>query len=394
MEKERSGWSLCCVTLTAMLRRLGASVLLASVVFAGCFTSVFLDRLIQRQEESLQRMIETTRINCIVTDSQGMNSGKLDMFAGFVDKLMGYRHEQGCYLDEYVMDVNAISTIPLQSPDGVRLARITTLASDSRLSYIEGNEVIWCKGWSESVLTGSEKVCIVTEDIQTFTDSDGIEWVNVVKDKDSSADLRVIGKVQGRLENMIYCPFYLSFREDVTELYRVESCSFYIRDNRRLEESKAAIYEEFVTPSLSNKPESLTYGVIVQDETYLKALEEIQSNLKMLQLLPPVLFILTGCIGFFASYMTTRSREKEFAVSRCLGMTQRRIFTLVFMEQAVLAILGGAVGIGLGLCMEQHLSSRAVLKTGLVVTVFLIGAAIATIRVTSVNVMKLMKVEG
>ena len=72
------------------------------------------------------------------------------------------------------------------------------------------------------------------------------------------------------MEHIIYCPFYLNLHENMTELYRVESCSFIIRDNNRLVESKAAIYEEFVEPSLSNLLESLVYGVIVQDETYLK----------------------------------------------------------------------------------------------------------------------------
>lgn len=116
MEKKQISWSLPRVTLLAMTRRLGASILLASVVIAGCVTSVLLDRLIQRQEESLQRMIETTRINCIVTDAQGMHSDDLNMLAGFVDMLMGYRHDRGCYLDEYVMDVNAKSTVPLKTP--------------------------------------------------------------------------------------------------------------------------------------------------------------------------------------------------------------------------------------------------------------------------------------
>ena len=107
----------------------------------------------------------------------------------------------------------------------------------------------------------------------------------------------------------------------------------------------------------------------------------------------PVLMILVGCIGFFASYMTTRSRQKEFAVMRCLGMNQQKIFAIVFFEQTVLAMLGGGAGIGIGWGMDGVMESGALAKGGMVITVFLIGAAIATIRVTSVNVMKLMKVE-
>ena len=145
-------------------------------------------------------------------------------------------------------------------------------------------------------------------------------------------------------------------------------------------------------PKLSNDL-STGYGLIVNDESYLATLDEINSNISMLRILLPVLMILVGCIGFFASYMTTRSRRKEFAVMRCLGMNQRKIFSIVFFEQAVLALLGGAAGIGIGWIMDGMLGSGALAKAGSVVAVFLIGTAIATLRVTGVNVMKLMKVE-
>lgn len=274
-----------------------------------------------------------------------MHSDDLNMLAGFVDMLMGYRHDRGCYLDEYVMDVNAKSTVPLKTPSETNLCRILSFASDSSLSEITGNHIALNEGWTEDTFLGSEKVCIITEDVPTFTDMSGTQWVQVTQNDSSSADLQVIGRIQGQLEGTVYCPFYLNMHEDLTELYRVESCSFTIRDNHFLDNSKAAIYETFVEPSLSNPLESQTYGVIVQDETYLKALEEIQSNLTMLRLLPPILILLTGCIGFFASYMTIHSRKKEFAISRCLGITQRKIFTLVIMEQIVLAVLGGMAGI-------------------------------------------------
>ncbi len=393
MEKKKSNRSLLRVTFRAMARRLGTSILLAAVVFAGCFTAVLLDRLLQRQEESLQQMIETTRIRCVVTDARGMHSDDLDMFSGFVDMLMGLRRDRGCYLDEYVMDVNAISTSPLDRPEDTRLCRILSFASDKRLSALEGNTVELDASWTEACLAGRDKVCIITEDIPTYTDEGGVQWVQIAQGRGQSGELRVIGKIQGNLKKTIYCPFYLSWQETVSESYRVESCSFTIRDNTRLEESKDAIYASFVEPSLSNTLSDTTYGVVVQDETYLKALKEIQSNLAMLRLLPPILILLTGCIGFFASYMTTRSRKKEFAVSRCLGVTQRRVFFLVLLEQVVLAVLGGMVGVGTGFWIEQQLSGRALARSGLVVAAFLLGVSIATIRVTSINVMKLMKVE-
>ena len=56
-------------------------------------------------------------------------------------------------------------------------------------------------------------------------------------------------------------------------------------------------------------------------------------------------------------------------------------------------IFGGGMGIGAGWLLDAVLESGAMVKAALVIAVFLVGAAIAAIRVTSVNVMKLMKVE-
>lgn len=152
------------------------------------------------------------------------------------------------------------------------------------------------------------------------------------------------------------------------------------------------MYQVFLEPKLSNDL-SQGYGLIVHDESYLATLDEVETNLSMLRILLPVLMVLVGCIGFFASYMTTRSRQREFGVMRCLGMNRWKIFSIVFSEQTVLALLEGSAGIGIGWMVEGVPELGALVKAILVIAVFLIGAAIATIRVTSVNVMKLMKVE-
>ena len=61
----------------------------------------------------------------------------------------------------------------------------------------------------------------------------------------------------------------------------------------------------------------------ILDETYQKNIEEIQANLSMLRLLLPVLIVVCGGIGFFASFLATRGRTKEFAVMRCLAIMEQ-----------------------------------------------------------------------
>lgn len=126
---------------------------------------------------------------------------------------------------------------------------------------------------------------------------------------------------------------------------------------------------------------------------FQSTLEEFQSNLSMLRLLLPVLAVLCGGIGFLAGFLSTRGRVREFAVMRCLGMKQWRVFLLVFEEQALLMVLGALAGGVAGFLLEGALSGGALAKAGLSLGVFLAGAAVATGSITRVNVMKLMKME-
>lgn len=63
-----------------------------------------------------------------------------------------------------------------------------------------------------------------------------------------------------------------------------------------------------VEPNVRNAVEELKVGILVQDASYLEMRREMQSNLKLLSFLLPLLTVITGCIGFFASFLTTRGR--------------------------------------------------------------------------------------
>ena len=376
------------VTVKAMWRRRGASLLLAAVAAAGVCAAMVLHNLTVRQERALEDTINNTTISCVVTNAQGTGTGQLQMFSAFVEMLLGLREERGCYLGDYVKNVRAKATFSLEVPEGASLRRILSLDSDPALSPAEGARVEFYEGWSETVLSTRQQVCLVGEDMLT---QDG--YLNVSNGLDDRARLQIVGVVYGGPPGAVYCPFFMPWVAGTSVSFLTETCSFDIRDNRKLEESKGEIYTWFVEPALTNQMDGLTFGVLVQDETYLDNLAEIQSNLSMLRILLPVLLVMCAGIGCFASYLTTRGRIREFAVMRCLGMKQRRVFGLVFGEQMLLAGIGGALGLAVGVAVEGGLSPAALAKAGLLIAVFLAGSAIAVLGVTRVNVMKLMKVE-
>ena len=402
---QKNGHALESVTLTAMLRRWTSSLLLIAVAAAGALSAMILQNLTIRQENALCNTIENTTISCTVTNAKGTDSGNLQMLSAFVEMLEGKRRLRECYLDDYVKNVRAKAKMSLEKPEGATLSRILSIDSDPALSQAEGVYVQFFEDWEEGVLRGQEQVCLISSDMVT----DG-EYITVAADMGESARLRIIGTVANGPSNEIYCPYFMSWSEGVSVAFLTDSCSFDIRNNQKLEESKSYIYEWFVRPDLSNQMDGLTFGVLIHDETYQKNIEEIQANLSMLRLLLtkklkllslsgisanmlPVLIVVCGGIGFFASFLATRGRTKEFAVMRCLGMKQCKIFGLVMGELSILAFTGTFFGIAGGILLEGEIQISALLHAALMTGIFLLGSAAAALRITSINVMNLMKVE-
>lgn len=380
--------SLSGVTWRAMWRRWVSALLLIAVAAMGACGAVVLQNLTVRQENAWRDAISNTKINCVVTNARGTDSGNLQMLSAFVEMLEGKRRERGCYLDDYVTNVRAKATISLEKPKGAALRRILSIDSDPALHEVEGAVVAFEEGWTEDVLRGKELVCLVSSDLKTGADS-----ITISQTQGQKTDLHIIGTVTGGPGNTIYCPYFMPYIEGQSAAFMTDSCSFDIRDNDRLEETKEEIYKWFVEPKLSNQMDGLTFGVLVQDEIYQNTLSEIRDNLSMLRLMQPVLFVLCGGIGFFASYLATRGRTKEFAVMRCIGMSRGKVFGLVMAELAVLALFGAALGTAVGFLVEGAVLFRALTRAAFITGIFLLGSAIAAVRITGVNVMKLMKVE-
>lgn len=385
---QKNGHALAGVTLTALLRRPAASLLLVAVAAACAFSAMVLQNLTLRQERALRCTIENTTISCTVTNAKGTDSGNLQMFSAFVEMLMGKRRVRGCYLDDYVENVRAKAQTALEKPTGATLRRILSVDSDPALSRAEGVDVQFFDGWTEEVLRGREQVCLVPSDILTEERA-----VTVSADTDETARLKIIGTVTNGPADVIYCPFFMPWSEGISVAFLTDSCSFDIRDNQRLKESKAYIYEWFVQPKLSNQADGMTFGVLVHDETYQRSIAELRANLSVLRLLLPLLLVICGCIGFFASFLATRGRTREFAVMRCLGMRRSKIFGLVTAELAVLALAGSLLGVIGGILTEGEIQASALRNAALMAGIFLLGSAVAALRITNINVMKLMKAE-
>ncbi len=392
---KHAPFSLFRVSAAALWHRKGASLLLLLLSALGVFSAALLQNLALRQQESMTEMIKNTLIRCVVTDANDMLSDNIAMPASYVDRLLGGWHDRGCYLDEAVKNVRAKSAMPLNSPRDVTLCRILSLASDSAFDEVSGAQAVFFDGWSEDALAGTERVYLLPEFMlpQARTDGDGSLWLDVSA-AEVNTSLRVIGTVSGQTGGTVWCPLYIQLRDGISESFRIDRCSFDIRDNARLEENKKIFYDTFVSPKLANTSGETKFGVFINDEEFTGSVWEFESNLKTLRLLSPILLVLFAGVGFLAAYLTTRGRKREFAVMRCIGCKQLGITLQVFLEQLFLALVGAALGVSIALLIEGGYPLSALTRAGTLLGLFLFGAAAACLVVTRVNVMKLMKTEN
>lgn len=392
---KHAPFSLFRVSAAALWHRKGASLLLLLLSALGVFSAALLQNLALRQQESMTEMIKNTLIRCVVTDANDVLSDNIAMPASYVDRLLGGWHDRGCYLDEAVKNVRAKSAMPLNSPRDVTLCRILSLASDSAFDEVSGAQAVFFDGWSEDALAGTERVYLLPEFMlpQARTDGDGSLWLDVSAGEVNTS-LRVIGTVSGQTGGTVWCPLYIQLRDGISESFRIDRCSFDIRDNARLEENKKIIYDTFVSPKLANTSGETKFGVFINDEEFTGSVREFESNLKTLRLLSPILLVLFAGVGFLAAYLTTRGRKREFAVMRCIGRKQLGITLQVFLEHLFLALVGAAPGVSIALLIEGGYPLSALTRAGTLLGLFLFGAAAACLVVTRVNVMKLMKTEN
>lgn len=379
------------LALRSLIRRRGISLLLALVVFSGIALSSALAWFTARQESALDEVVRDTLVHCVVTDAKGMSQDRLNMYSAEVEKLTGRREDVGCMLGRYVKNVRAKAGLNLTYPVDCRGVRILSLDSDPALSALEGVTVEFLDGWDESALGTSERLCLAPEGF-VEPDEAGELWVECADALGGEFSLRVIGWVRGGPANTLYVPFFM-LRGEESEVFPTDSCSFDIADNSLLEESRAEIFRYFVEPAPENVNDGISYGVMIQDEAYIRSRDELMSGIRLLRLLTPLLLAVMAAIGFLSGYLSARRRIKEFAVMRCLGMKRGQIFGWTFEEYAIPTAAGWLLGLGFVIPASLSVGAWPVVQALLLLLVFLLGTAIAILRITGVNVMRLMKVE-
>ncbi|ANW99899.1 ABC transporter permease [Thermoclostridium stercorarium subsp. thermolacticum DSM 2910] len=148
--------------------------------------------------------------------------------------------------------------------------------------------------------------------------------------------------------------------------FTFKSAVFKLADTGKLSEFKD--YLEKAGYSQVNKIGNIREFVVLRDQKFNNVVNNINQQIRYLNVLYPCLYVLVGIIAVIISYLMTASRRMEFAVMRGLGTTKRQTFFSFFAEQVILS----AAGCVLGLIVWRLLAGTVIPMHRVLITGFLV----------------------
>lgn len=81
-------------------------------------------------------------------------------------------------------------------------------------------------------------------------------------------------------------------------------------------------------------------AVVIDDKELAETIQTLTRQLRLMDLIIPLVLFLTAVIGFVVSWLLSRHRVREYALMRSLGSGHSRAFAAFFLEQAILFAAG------------------------------------------------------
>ena len=267
------------------------------------------------------------------------------------------------------------------------------LSAQSAHSHENSSTIVFYEGYDESVFTGNEYVCLVSEDILGFTEGGMLDVM--VKSKAGvhpaavNAMLTVAGTVKGLDEPVVYVPFQtageLGFESDGGTPY-TERLRAKIADNRELDAFKEVAMRSFTDVGVHINER--TFAMTIYDGEFYDRTEALLQTIFFIDIATPFVYFITICVGFVASFLLTRRRRAEFAIMRSVGVNRLSIFFGTLFEQAALCALGAVLGCAIFALTWGYVFVRRPL---VFLACYTLGAVISAAMAAGTDVLRLLR---
>lgn len=356
---------------------------LAGLVVTGmfCFVLCYLLGYRQGLETQLAEVRESYEILCVVTDSRGIQSEKLNLAPRFEKFVRD--EEKG--LGKYVKEVRMVMEMPLKSDlgSGTLIAASSQKACDKTNPALGGR----CDYTVEDFFGSPEDICLVPEELYELLKDQVIQAsVNVptLTGQEESVDrsYQVVGHYKGSGADIIVPMKATEKLRGSGGDSRTDSLAFVLADNTKAEEMMEKAMEVFTVVDLdsySSRP-----ALTVQDRQYKATVAELEQNISRTAYLLPVSLLLSLAAGFMIGFLSVRGETRTYALMRTLGVSGPRLALMVLGEQVLLPALGALI---IGLVLQQPLGAL------LYFVCQLIGCILAVLRPALATPTKLLRVQ-
>lgn len=365
------------------LVRHGRKSVIAVLVSAALAFFLFLfSGIVSLNRQSLEELESNAGLRLIFTNTSGSRTTGLIVYDDKLQKLeesglakpelyaaKALFADQTSHFEGY--DSNAREEISVRygdrgdtwSPNWV-YQNLVAYNTDSPLTEAGESNVVYFDGYDSSVFQGNEPVCLMLKSkYEELGLSPGDEYTFMLYTFKESAygkgvfkggetAFQIVGTYEdpGSLFSSgpespieLICP-YNTLRETLHSFHLniwPSQASLSV-EPENLNALKSYLQELKISPIDRSIDSSAAYGktAIINDSAFIGTAEPTMRTISLLESLYPLVFAAVALIAFLVSYLLMQNRREETAIQRSLGAGRLRIFLSLFLESAVLCLVG------------------------------------------------------
>lgn len=329
---------------------------------------------VQAQQEAYEQTWSTIPVTLTVTNLSGTKSDSLNA-PGWVADVFTGGNGVGLGLSDYMKDIRIKSTRLIDNADAIGamyLAGLTALEAEPNFRPEKGVEITWLDGYDETIFSGEEQVCLVSETLTADMESEipGQQLSLIFsysyldeKEEVQTVEYNLIFTVAGYIReesNAIYCPYeVISYVfQKVHENRTIAHISATLVDNNLLEAIKRDRCTWFAAPTPGGLRtewghlgfDYYPYALDINDSLLVNTATTLENSIFISRVCSILIYAVSGGAGFLVGFLMIRKRKREINLLRTLGTGTISVFAGFALEQLLcigLGILIGATVFGL-----------------------------------------------
>ena len=347
------------------------------------------------QEAQLERVYDTFEIECVLSNATGTQTKELSIGANIADMFL-----EGGTLTPYVKHV-CIETrqrailwsegVNTRDPLPETVVELHATNDPAEVEALQGCRIEYAEGCSAEDFGGAEAVCLVSPAMGEALEAGKLL---LCTNSMTAIPFRVAGVLYGA-EDGVICASFAGYRRlmqshSQNPPAQASSLRFLIRDNRALNEAKAAFGNYFVQPD-KTVVGSEGVGLMIYDSAFIDAVSVLERSVTLFRVILVLLYVLSVAICFFGAYLTVRSRRQEFAIMCSMGAYSASAYVSALLEHSIFFLIGGGLGLGIAACLGYTANVGNIVRLAGFAVCYPISVCLAVAQVTAGDIVTVLK---